>query len=315
MNSLRKWICPTAVLVFTLFAAMPAAAQTASPDSTAKAKPPAPAPSAAPAPAPSAAPNQLVSLYNKWEISPTAAAIILNADIRVDASNGNEGTTINAQDDLGLAKVKMQPRVDARLRLGRKHELEGGFQFSQRTGDKTSQRQFNFADTTFDVGASLKTKLTTNLLFLNYRYAILAKERTQAGVGVGLGALFFKTDIDAAANAGGGGVSYSASKSVTPPVGSIGLYGRYLIGTRWSAETDARYVKLRIDRFHIRYTELNAAARYYVSRKVGLELGGSGDWVKVDIDPRFHVGDANYGPSSQIKFSLANVRVGFVYVP
>jgi hypothetical protein len=46
-----------------------------------------------------------------------------------------------------------------------------------------------------------------------------------------------------------------------------------------------------------------------------LELGGSGDWVKVDIDPRFHVGDADYGPSSQIKFSLSNVRIGFVWVP
>ena len=308
MNHSRGWTC-SAALILILVGTAPAAAQTqpaaAPPDSAAKAKP-----AAAPA-----APNQLVSLYNKWEISPTLAGVILGSDIRVDATNGDVGTEIDAQDDLGLAKVKMQPRIDARWRMGRKHELEGGFQLSERTGEKTIQREIDFADTSFDVGADLKTSLTTNLAFLNYRYAILAKERTQAGIGLGLGALFFSTDIDALASSGGNSVSYSATKSITAPVGSLGLYGRYLIGSRWSAETDARFVKLRIDRFHIRYTELNLAGRYFVSRKVGFELGGSGDWVKVTVDPRFHVGDADYGPSSEVKFSLSNVRIGLVFVP
>jgi hypothetical protein len=253
-------------------------------------------------------------LYNKWEISPTAAAVILGADIRVDKSDGSSGTTINAQDDLGLAKTKLQPRIDARMRMGRRSELEAGFQLSQRSGEKTAQRQFNFADTTFNVGASLNSKLNTNLLFLNYRYAILAKERTQAGIGVGLGALFVGTEIDAAANAGGGGVAYSASKNVTAPVGSIGLYGRYLIGSRWSAETDARLVKLKVDRIHVSYSELNAAGRYWFSRKWGAELGGGGDWVHVTVDPRLRA-NGTFGVGSEVKFSLANVRIGAVFVP
>jgi hypothetical protein len=306
MNTSRKGICTAAVLALTLFVVASAAAQTSSPDSAKAA--------AHPASAASTPSNQIPSLYNKWEISPTAAAVILGADIRVDKSDGSSGTTINAQDDLGLAKTKLQPRIDARMRMGRRNELEAGFQLSQRSGDKTAQRQFNFADTTFNVGASLNSKLNTNLLFLNYRYAFLAKERTQAGIGLGLGALFFSTEITAAANAGGGGESYSASKSVTAPVGSIGLYGRYLIGSRWSAETDARLVKLKIDRIHIHYTELNAAGRYWFSHKWGAELGGGGDWVHVTVDPRLRA-NGTFGVGSEVKFSLANVRIGAVFVP
>ena len=243
-------------------------------------------------------------------------ANIINTDIRVDRSNGSgEGTTIDAEKDLGLSTVKPQPRIDARLRLGRKHELEGGFQWAARTGEKTLERSIIFRDTTFNLGASLDSKLTTNLLFLNYRYAFIAKERTQAGVGVGLGALFLNAELDALASAGGGGVSYSASQNFTAPVGSLGLYGRFLMGTRWYAETDARIVKLRIDRFHFRYIEANAAARYFVSHKVGLELGAGADAVKVDVDPRFDNGNQQVGPSSQIKFSLTNLRFGIVYIP
>ena len=293
MRFLRAW----GILLVSLLAPVPAIAQT--PDSTKTQASPA---------------GQLVSLYNKWEISPSLTSVILNTDIRVDASNGDFGTTIDAEDDLGLATVKLQPRIDARLRLGRKHELEGGFQLAQRTGETVLQRDIEFADTTFDVGANLKSALNTNLLFLNYRYAIVATDRTQAGVGVGLGALFFSTKIDALSSSGNS-VSYSASKSLTTPVGSLGLYGRFLIGSRWWAETDLRLIKLKVDRFDVRYLEANLAGRYYLSRTVGLELGGGLDAVNADVDPRFNVGDADYGPSSKVKFSLTNVRLGVVYVP
>jgi len=254
-----------------------------------------------------------VSLYNKWEVSPSLTSVILNTTIRVDASNGDQGTTIDAEDDLGLATVKLQPRIDARLRLGRKHELEGGFQFAQRTGEVTPQRDIEFADTTFHLGVALKSTLNTNLLFLNYRYAIIANDRTQAGVGVGLGMLFFSSQLEEQSSDPSAG--YSASKSLTPPVGSLGIYGRFLMGSRWSAETDVRLVKLKIDRFDVRYLEANLAGRYFASRKVGLELGAGLDAVKVDVSPRFTVGDDNYGPSSKVEFSLTNLRLGVVYVP
>lgn len=296
MRFLHGWVVSFSLFAW-LLAAVPAGAQP--PDSTKT--------HAAPA-------DQLMSLYNKWEISPSFTSVILNTDIRVDASNGDFGTTIDAEDDLGLATVKLQPRIDARLRLGRKHELEGGFQFAQRTGETVLQRDIDFADTTFVAGANLNTTLNTNLLFLNYRYAIVAQDRTQAGVGVGLGALFFNTELDAL-SAGGSSVSYSASKSLTPPVGSLGLYGRFLMGSRWSAESDVRLIGLRIDRFDIRYLEANLAGRYALSRKVQLELGGGLDAVNVDVDPRLNVGDEEYGPSSEVKFSLSNVRLGVVYIP
>jgi hypothetical protein len=297
MRSLRGWIlCAFATLgcASTAVAATPDSTQTPN----------------------AAAPSHYVSLYHKWEVSPSFTAVVLNTNIRVDPSNGGgEGTTIDAEKDLGLATVKPQPRIQGRMRIGRRSELEGGYQWASRTGEKDLERTITFRDTTFNVGASLDSKLTTNLLFLNYRYAFMAKERTQLGLGVGLGALFLKAELDALASAGGGGVSYSASEDFTAPVGSLGLYGRFLHGSRWYTEADARIVKLRIDRFHFRYIEGDVAERYYLSHKVGLELGVGADAVKVDVDPRFDDGNQQVGPSSQIKFSLTNFRLGLVYIP
>jgi len=302
MRSSRGWIlCALATV------GCASAAVAATPDST-KTQAAAPTTQAA-------SPAHLVSLYHKWEVSPSFTAVILNTDIRVDPSNGGgEGTTIDAENDLGLATVKPQPRISGRMRMGRRSELEAGYQWASRSGEKELQRTITFRDTTFDVGASLDSKLTTNLLFLNYRYAFMAKDRTQVGVGLGLGALFLDVELDALASAGGGGVSYSAKEDFTAPVGSLGLYGRFLHGTRWYTEADARIVKLRIDRFHFRYIEGNLGERYFLSHKSALELGAGADAVKVDVDPRFDDGNQQVGPSSQIKFSLTNLRLGYVYV-
>ena len=259
--------------------------------------------------------TQLASLYDKYQLTTSLTSVILNADIRVDSKDGSIGTTIDAEDDLGLAQVKVQPRFAGRMRLGRRHEIEAGYQFARRTSDKTLERTLEFGDTTFDAGLNIKGELNTDLLFINYRYAFMAKERTQVGVGVGLGALFLKTGIDALASAGSNQVTYSSGGSVTGPLGSIGLYGRFLISNRWQAEADARFVKIKIDRFHARYLEGSGAGRYFFSRKWGAELGYGFDAVKVDIDPRTRKTGESGIFSGQIKFSLQNVRLGVVFIP
>lgn len=259
--------------------------------------------------------TQLASLYNKYELLTSLTSVILNADIRVDSENGSFGTTIDAEDDLGLAQVKLQPRFAGRIRLGRKHEIEAGYQFARRTAEKSLERTLEFADTSFDAGVNIKGEMNTDLMFLNYRYAFIAKDRTQVGAGLGLGALFFKTGIDALASAGSKQVTYSASTDVTAPLGSIGLYGRFLMGSRWASEVDLRWVKLKVDRFHIRYIEANGDFRYFLSRKWGVEAGYGIDAVKVDIDPRTRKTGESGIFEGQVKFSLQNVRIGVIFVP
>jgi len=261
---------------------------------------------------PAASQEQRASLYHKFEFSPSLTSVILNSHIRIDSDDGSIGTDVDAEDDLGLDAVKWEPRFAVRWRPGRHHEIEGGYQFARRGSEHELQRTITVRDTTFDAGLNIKSNMQTDLAFLNYRYAIIAKEKTQAGVGIGTGALLFKTAIDALAFAGSNDVTYSASQKLTVPVGAFGIYGRFIMGSSWSSEVDARIVKLQIDRFDLQFTQLNAAARYYPSRKWGLELGGGADAAKVTFDKR--AGGGESAPSGRIKYSLTNIRLGAIYV-
>ena len=256
--------------------------------------------------------ERLPNLYDKLQLTGSISSVILNANIRLDGSGGNIGTDVDAEDDLGLDEMIFQPRAAVRWRPGRKHELEAGYQFARRTAEKSLERQIEFGDSTYDAGLDVKSTLDTDQLFINYRWAAFAKENWQAGVSIGLGALFLKMGLAAQANIGAGQAGFDVEKSLTGPLGSLGLYGRYLAGTRWAFEGDVRQVGIDIDRFDIKVFEANAAARYFLQRQWGLEAGLGTSKVTVDIANKE---GRDFSASGRVKYSLANVRLGVVWVP
>lgn len=260
--------------------------------------------------APLAAQSPQAHLYDRLQVSASLTNVILNSNIRVDGSNGI-GTDIDAEDDLGLATAKLEPRFAVRWRPWHRHEFEVGYQFARRTSERVLDRDITFGDSTYHVGGNVGTKLNTDQAFFAYRFAFLAKPRAQVGLSVGLGALFLKTALDALGS--GGQVQYSQSNDVTGPFGSLGLYGRFLSGNRWSWEAEARYVKVSIDRFHAKVGEGGGAIRYAAWSHVTFEGGYGVTAFTVDIDQATSSGSGSR--SGRIKYSLQSIRLSVVFVP
>ena len=257
-------------------------------------------------------PPSLISLYDKIELSVSLTTVILNANIRVDGANGS-GTEVDAEDDLGMEKYRVEPRLAVRWRPHRRHELELGYQFARRGAEKTVERQFTFRDSTYNVGANIQATMNTDQAFLNYRFAFTAKPALLVGATLGLGALFLDAGVDLMGT--GGNVQFSQEASMTAPIGAVGVFGRGLLGTRWMWESDLRVLALGISRFDIRVLDFNLASRYALSPKFALEAGFGGSGVKIDVAPRtLPSGDPGVR-SGVIKYSLMNVRAGVVYIP
>lgn len=254
-----------------------------------------------------AAQSPHADLYDRVQLSGAVTTVILNTNIRIDPANGT-GTELDAENDLGLARSKLEPRFALRWRPWRRQEFEFGYQFARRSSSSVLDRDIIFGDSTFHAGATIGTTLNSDQAFFAYRFAVLAKARTQVGLALGLGALFVDTGVDALASDGTS--QYGQSVQLTGPVGSLGVYGRFLSGDRWSWEAEARYVGVSIDRFKAQVGEGGAAVRYAAWSRLMLEGGYGASVIRVDIAST--TGSGLGSRSGRIKYSLQSVRLGLV---
>jgi len=248
-------------------------------------------------------------LYDKFQFGASAAAVVLSSDIRIDNSNGTEGTEINLA-DIGVSKSTFSGTVVASWRPGRRHELQLGYLYVSRGGDRTLTEDIDFADTTFTVGAQIKSKFSAPTLALNYRFAFLAKENTQVGFQVGVGALFFGIDIDALGTGTGGG-SYSATKSLTGPTATLGLFGNFRAGDHWYFGVDGGALGATISGITATIWSGGGQARYFIDNHWAFAGGWTINGFKISSQPD---NDGSFiDLNGSIKYTFQVFRIGVIY--
>src|SRR5262245_37946852 len=88
-------------------------------------------PAAAPAPAPM--PSLPNHLRDPIQFTASVTGLMFASTIRADASNGNPGTEIDPEDDLGLPGAVARGYFGLRVRVARRHELELGYLLARRS--------------------------------------------------------------------------------------------------------------------------------------------------------------------------------------
>jgi hypothetical protein len=251
-------------------------------------------------------------LYDNRQLSPSATLMIYSSDLRIAPDSGS-GTTINVETGLGLETTNLQPRVAGRFRLGKRNEIELGFQWATRSSEKTLMDTLVVGDTTFAAGLRVAIRMTTSQPFLAYRFAFMARERTQLGLGVGIGAILMHEDIDALTGTTAGGqdttiTQFSHEKTVPWPTFSVGLFGRFRVGNHWYVDADARGVYLKIQDISASIFEGGGAVKYFFSDTFGAELGYDIGAYSVALGRNDRIDF-----SGKLKYLVQGVRVGVIF--
>ncbi|HEX5817975.1 MAG TPA: hypothetical protein VFY20_03810 [Gemmatimonadales bacterium] len=253
-------------------------------------------------------------LYDKFQVSVSAAGVILGTTVRLDSDEG-EGTEVDSEDDLGLERVALRPRIGFRWRPGRRHEIEASYLFISRSGLKTLEQDVTIDSVTYAAGAALESKIGQSQLGVNYRWAIHAAERSQIGLNVGLGATFFDADwLGSASISNGSGTvadSVAFEQSLVGPSLAIGAFGRWQVGARWYVEAELGGLYVPIDNIKASIVQGGAAVRYFPLDWLGTELGYSLSSTRVKIDQKEDP-LIDLGASGKIKYNNQNVRLGLV---
>jgi hypothetical protein len=158
-----------------------------------------------------------------------------------------------------------------------------------------------FVETTFD----------SDLATLVWRWAFHASDKSRIGATLGVGNILFRTSMVGFASANDAVADVATERDLRAPIGGLGAFGKWRLGSAWYLEVDARGVYVPINRFEAFVLDLSGAVRWFPTTWGGLELGVGYNGVRVDInqDPEaILTGDF----SGRIRYGLAHPRFGAV---
>ncbi|WP_026730030.1 hypothetical protein [Flavobacterium denitrificans] len=203
-----------------------------------------------------------------------------NTVVKVEGNNGNIGTEIDLENDLGFNKSSASFLGTFDWRISRRSRLGFEYFVLDRTATKTLQRDINFGDNTYEVNGRVQGTFNVQIMRVAYGYAILSKPKYQAGLLVGAHVLF--ADLGLRLEGDTQSIEKHDSFDFTAPLPDIGIWGEFVLGRRWGLYANVNYLALKINDTDGRIISYNLSVLYNVANNFSLTAGYTGLNFRVD---------------------------------
>ena len=181
----------------------------------------------------------------------------VSTDVALRGPNG-VGATINFEDIFDLPGNKTTARMFGTVRVSDKRSwFDFGYVSIDRTGSRVLDADVTFGDYTFQEGAEVAARFSTQFIYAAYRYDFLHEDKIRISGSVGMTWIRLKTGLiadgafvlDPDGATVGGGV-FNKNASVGAPVPMVGLNLDWALTRRLVLRTYSRFFKLNLDKFN-----------------------------------------------------------------
>ncbi len=216
----------------------------------------------------------------KFKVSAGGFFPVNNTVVKVEGNNGNIGTEIDLENDLGFAKSTASFLGTFDWRISKRSRLGFEYFVLDRTATKTLQREINFGDHTYPIDGSVRGTFNVQIMRVAYGYAILSKPKYQAGLLIGAHVLFADLGLKLQANTQS--VEYHDNFDFTAPLPDVGIWGEFVLGKRWGLYANVNYLAVKINDTDGRIISYNLSVLYNVVDNFSLTAGYTGLNFRVD---------------------------------
>lgn len=214
----------------------------------------------------------------------------IDTQLRVDPSLTQQGTLVDAEDDLGLDDSALMPAAEITLLPGDHHLIRlSGFN-TRRSASAIVDQQIVFDDEVYEAGERVDSELNLTMFGLTYGYRFIARDRGELTATFGLQI----TSVDA--NALVRSRVIRDAESGVAPLPLIGLEGRYDFTNHFGVEARVQYVGANVEDVDGSIMDARLSLTWRVNPYLVFGLGYRS--FSVDID------SANEDNPGLVKFSF-----------
>jgi hypothetical protein len=190
----------------------------------------------------------------------------------VNAPPGTSGTTLNAEQDLGLPDKLHKGRVEFMFRLRERHKVRFDYLEADRSGSQVLANDIIFKDVTFLGGLPATSSLDWKQFNITYTYSFLRNQHFE--LGTGFAAYFLQLDAQIT-QPQPFAIALHEEVSGASPFPALPLDFVWVISQRWSATAHGAYLRATVDGTHGWFADLHEDVQYRWNPNFVIGLGYS----------------------------------------
>jgi hypothetical protein len=231
--------------------------------------------------------------------------------LRLYGADGESGTDIDAEKDLGLPDNATNFVVNGFYRFSDHSRLDLLYGGWSRTNTRTLEEQIEWGDTIYDVGATLSTDLNARLLNVIYKYSFFNNGKVTFGLNGGISAAWTEIELSGEGHVEGGG---SASGTLTEsedaifPIPVLGVHFELTLVEKLFWKVDGNFFAAKVSGYDGGVNEISTSISYFFTRNVGAGAGFSSVSWRLE-----KTGDRGGELDVRMGFSGVNAYVRFAF--
>lgn len=232
----------------------------------------------------------------------------IDTRVRLDATNGTIGTTIDFEQNLGMSDSEILPEFSFSWRFAKKHRLRLDAFNLDRSGSSIAASEIRFGDEVFQVNLPISSFFDTRVTSVGYSYSLIMDEKKELALSAGLSV----QDIQFGLIGNGGTGIIESNAGLTAPLPAFGLSGAYVLGEKWVARAGAGVFEFSLalandDDLSGKILNASLSLEHHTFEHLYFGLSYSYFDVQVDLDSNRRLSSVDY----QYRGPLLSVSAAF----
>ena len=229
-----------------------------------------------------------------------AGMFIVSTDLKARL-NGSSTTNpdVDFDDTFGTASDETRARLDLLWRINPKHHVRFLYFDNSVTRNRVLDRDIQWGDTTYHVGANVESDVKLKVYELAYEYAFMHQPNFELNGSLGIHYMDLRMKLAGNATTGGGATTafVTEERKLPAPLPVVGVRAGWAFAPQWYLEGLGQFLKIKIDGYDGHWFDARAGVTWMFHRNFGVGLGYNRWTTRVDVDRSNFNGSARFGYS------------------
>jgi hypothetical protein len=230
---------------------------------------------------PAQAQHEYEPLFDKFNLQIEGSWVDISTGIRLDSESLGVGTSLNFENDLGLAADKTIPTLAFQWQIAKRHRVGVRWQDINRSSSSQALTEIIWGDEVIPIDASINLGFDITQMFVDYAYYPWVKENWAAGFGLGFRWMDLQTTLAWQIEGEESGEGSSDVKGAAPLPYFYFEYRR-MFSDHWRFLTGLGWLGVSIGDVDGTQWVAQVSIEYLVGNRWSFGAAINGAWIDVD---------------------------------